>query len=210
MHPHAAQRLFCAAYGLHVATDQQGEKPMSQEKMNLDAFAQALYNRYSYQYVDEVVAFVKEHARDEYSEALEEATQSTLESLPVDEMLAPLKKAYFHLLEEIIQDYLDEYLDCDKEYTKDELLAILDEHSEEVEEQICEVYREQMLDDQEFSCFIAVSDTMAIWLQDRGEIVMSLLGMDIWCRVEGGQQAYMDSVIQDIAKQKGEEWGWKI
>ncbi len=183
---------------------------MSQEKMTLEAFAQALYNRYSYQYVDAVVAFVKEHARDEYREALEEATQSTLEAMSVDEMLAPLKKSYFHLLEEIVQDYLDEYLDDEKEYTKEELLAILDEHSDEVEEQICEVYREQMLDDQEFSCFIAVSDPMAIWLQDRGEIVMSLLGMDIWCRVAGGQQAYMDAVIQDIANQKGEEWGWKL
>ena len=183
---------------------------MSQEKMSLDAFAKALYSRYSYQYVDTFVAFVKEHARDEYSEALEEAMQSTLDAMPVDEMLTPLKKAYFHILEEIIQDYLDEYLECEKEYTKEELLAILDEHSAEVEEQICEVYREQMLEDQDFSCFIAVSDPMAIWLQDRGEIVMSLLGMDIWCRVEGGQQAYMDAVIQDIAKQKGEEWDWKI
>lgn len=183
---------------------------MSQEKMTLEAFAQALYNRYSYQYADAVVAFVKEHARDEYSEALEEAMQSTLEAMPVDEMLAPLKKSYFHLLEEIIQDYLDEYLDCDKEYTKEELIAILDEHSEEVEEQICEVYREQMMEDQEICNFIAVSDPMALWLQERGEIVMSLLGMDIWCRTSCGQAAYADEVFQDIAKQKGEAWDWKI
>lgn len=183
---------------------------MSQEKMSLEAFAQVLYLRYSYQYVCEVVAFVKERDHREYREALEEAMQATLEAMPVDEMLAPLKKSYFHLLEEIIQGYLDEYLDCDKEYTKDELLAIIDEHSGEVEEQICEVYREQMMEDQEICNFIAVSDPMALWLQERGEIVMSLLGMDIWCRTSCGQAAYADEVFQDIAKQKGEAWDWKL
>lgn len=223
------------------------------QDQRLHTFAQALYNKHTYQYVSDVVSFVREHKSELYDEAIDSGIADTLTEMYLDDMIDVLKTDYWPKLEDLIRDGLEPYINEYKEYSceelikmlkdddvdldvreydlvelmdladdngllelrkysKEEFLSILDEHSDEVKDEITDLFREHLQDmvSQDFGAFVAADSTMQLWLQRQGEIVIELLDMYIWCRVGGHQSAYMDDCFLRIAQEKGERWNWSI
>lgn len=151
--------------------------------------------------LQELVDFVNQHDPDLIFELVSDAYNDR--EIDQEEMFKYLLREHKEELFDLLECW---YTDEDNEGK--ELLQAYHADPDVVSEEIESLYREKNEDQPEIFQFVMLgNDWIARKLRDQGEIVIELLGLDVWCRQCCGQAFYLDPCWGAIALEILEAYG---
>ena len=167
--------------------------------------ARQLVEKHVVQSIQDLIDFVNTNAPELISELVSDAVSS--QEVDQEEMFAYLCREHNEELIDLLEGW---YLNEDnEELVGKELLDAYHDDPDMISEEIEELFLEKHEQDQpEILQFVQLSnDWIARKLRDQGEIVIELLGLDIWCRQCFGQAFYIDPCWEALATEELEKYG---
>ena len=153
--------------------------------------------------IQELIEFVNQHDPDLISELVSDAHNS--KEIDQEEMFAYLLREHNEDLVDLLEGW---YTDEDNELEGKELFDAYHADPDLISEEIEELYNEKHEDQPEILQYVQLeNDWIARKLRDQGEIVIELLGLDVWCRQTFGQAFYLDPAWEAIAIEHLEKYG---
>lgn len=150
--------------------------------------------------VQELIDFVNRHDPDMIPELVSISSQE----IDQEEMFAYLLREHNEDLVDLLESW---YSDEDNE--EEDLLQAYHADPDLISEEIEELYSEKNEEDQpEILQYVQLeNDWIARKLKEQGEIVIELLGLDVWCRQCFGQMFHIDPCWEAIAVEILEKYG---
>lgn len=165
--------------------------------------AKELVEKNVVQTLQELIDFVNQHQPELISELVSDAVSS--QEIDQDEMFAYLQREHNEELVDLLEGW---YTDEDNELEGKELFDAYHADPDLISEEIEELYNEKHEDQPEILQHVQLeNDWIARKLKEQGEIVIELLGLDVWCRQCFGQAFYLDSSWEAIAIEHLEKYG---
>ena len=167
--------------------------------------AKELVEKNVVQSVQDLIEFVNEHDPEMIPELISDAISS--QEIDQEEMFAYLLREHNEELFDLLDGW---YTNEDNEELEGkELLQAYHADPDVVSEEIEELYREKQQEDQpEILQYVQLeNDWIARKLKEQGEIVIELLGLDVWCRQCFGQAFYLDPCWESLAIEILEAYG---
>lgn len=166
--------------------------------------AKELVEKHVVQGLSVLVEFVQDHNPEMIPELVSDAYHDR--EIDQDEMFAYLLREHNEDLVDLLEGW---YTDEDNEKNEKELFAAYHNDPDLISSEIEEMYREkQDGDSPDILQYVQISnDWIAQKLRDQGEIVIELLGLDVWCRQTFGQAFYLDYAWEAIALEELEKYG---
>jgi hypothetical protein len=199
--------------------------PNQQRNTNMTKFTQSqiqdkarqLVEKHVVQSIQDLIDFVNEHDPDMIYELVSDAHNGR--DFEIEEQIEYLKSEhsedYNAMLEEIFEseDWYDD-LSESKGFASVSFHAYLDAELQK-DPDLFDHYISSLFDEKrdnedqpEILQFVQLSnDWIARKLREQGEIVIELLGLDIWCRQCFGQAFYIDPCWEALATEELEKYG---
>lgn len=155
--------------------------------------------------IQELIGFVNQHDPYMIPELVSDAISS--QEIDQEEMFAYLLREHNEELFDLLDGW---YTNEDNEELEGkELLQAYHADPDVVSEEIESLYQEKKQEDQpEILQYVQLeNDWIARKLKEQGEIVIELLGLDVWCRQCFGQAFYLDSSWEALAIEILEKYG---
>lgn len=155
--------------------------------------------------IQELIDFVNEKTPDMIPELVSDAHNS--KEIDQEEMFAYLLREHNEDLVELLECW---YTNEDNEELEEkELLQAYNADPDLISEEIEEMYQKKQQEDQpEILQFVQLeNDWIARKLKEQGEIVIELLGLDVWCRPCFGQMFHQDGCWEALALEMLEAYG---
>lgn len=173
-------------------------------KRQIQEKAKELVEKHVVQHLQELVDFVNQYQPELIQELVFDAHNDR--SLDQEEMFKYLLQEHNEDLVDLLECW---YTDEDNDLEEKELFDAYHNDPDLISEEITDLYQEKQQEDPpEILQYVQLeNDWIARKLREQGEIVIELLGLDVWCRQCFGQAFYCDPAWEAIALEALEKDG---